>query len=333
MQNTSSLRAMSYTVKHATPTTGTSFITFFWSIDLKNTALIFDPRPEQRGTVLRNYRPLKGYEPNRIEPNGIVANWIVDDYENVPFTEDGQFTELEDLRVKSLSYHCRLQLQPMTQRKASRRHPKRTLMTNNFELCWLHHCTCRSEEHVQNGSQVYHSERENLMSSSSQDPRLGGTRKPDAVLSSQSKWNQDTFSDRRSIFLETSTGFWEVVNQLFRFSNPANLARSLLDGNRDHLLTEARSELITQEYKVESLNTCINELQQQTYAQRLGLEDASGGCVESRREHVRLQEELVIQEKAFRDTQIRSMHDLGEMKRAQELRVDEILCDKTERKS
>ena len=49
------------------------------------------------------------------------------------------------------------------------------------------------------------------------------------------------------------------------------------------------------EYKVESLNTCIHELQQQTCAQRLELEDAHHGYLESR-----LQEELVMKEKAFR---------------------------------
>ena len=46
--------------------------------------------------------------------------------------------------------------------------------------------------------------------------------------------------------------------------NPANVAKSVFVGNRDHLLAEARSELMKQEYKVESLNTCISELQQQT---------------------------------------------------------------------
>ena len=34
-------------------------------------------------------------------------------------------------------------------------------------------------------------------------------------------------------------------------------------------------------------------------------------------EKVRLQEELVMKEKALRDTQIRSVHEMGEMKRAQ----------------
>ena len=49
-----------------------------------------------------------------------------------------------------------------------------------------------------------------------------------------------------------------------------------------------------QERKVESLNICISELQQQTYGQRLELEDAHHGYVESRRGQVRLQEELVM---------------------------------------
>ena len=38
------------------------------------------------------------------------------------------------------------------------------------------------------------------------------------------------------------------------------VARSLLDGNRDHLLTETRAELMKQEQKVESLYNCISEL-------------------------------------------------------------------------
>ena len=68
----------------------------------------------------------------------------------------------------------------------------------------------------------------------------------------------------------------------------AIVAKSFLDGNRDHLVAETRSELVKHEYKVESLNTCISELQRQTYSQRLELEDAHFGYAESRREQVRL---------------------------------------------
>ena len=53
-----------------------------------------------------------------------------------------------------------------------------------------------------------------------------------------------------------------------------------------------------QEQQVESLNSCINELQQQACAQRLEVEDVHHGYVESRREEVRLQEELVMKEKS-----------------------------------
>ena len=63
-----------------------------------------------------------------------------------------------------------------------------------------------------------------------------------------------------------------------------------------------------QEHNVESPNNCISELQQQTNAQRLELEDAHFGYAESRREQVRLQEELVMKERALRDT-----HRQGEL--------------------
>ena len=72
--------------------------------------------------------------------------------------------------------------------------------------------------------------------------------------------------------------------------------------------------------KWNQLNNCISELQQQAYA----LEDAHHGYVESRREQVGVQEELVMKEKALRDTQITSIHGMGELKRAQELRVDDF---------
>ena len=47
-----------------------------------------------------------------------------------------------------------------------------------------------------------------------------------------------------------------------------------------------------QEHQVGSLSKCISELQRQAEAQRLELQDAQYGYVESRREQVRPQEEL-----------------------------------------
>ena len=46
------------------------------------------------------------------------------------------------------------------------------------------------------------------------------------------------------------------------------------------------------------------------------------------RKQVRLQEELSMKEKVLRNTQIRNMHETGEMKRAHEQRIDEISVQK-----
>ena len=120
----------------------------------------------------------------------------------------------------------------------------------------------------------------------------------------------------------------QFENSIFKFADPPSLGRSLLEGNKDHLLSQARSELMKQEHQVGSLNNCIGEVQRQAYAQRLELQDAQHGHIEYRREQVRLQEELSMKEKFLRDTLIRCMHEMGEMKRAQELRIDEVSVQK-----
>ena len=48
------------------------------------------------------------------------------------------------------------------------------------------------------------------------------------------------------------------------------------------MLAEANSEIRKQECKVDSLDTCIRELQRQTHSQRLELDDANCGYEESK---------------------------------------------------
>ena len=92
-----------------------------------------------------------------------------------------------------------------------------------------------------NRTQADNSRKESLKSNSSQEPRASG--KPDAVLSSR--------SDEPGKLFESS---------IFKYADPSKLGRSLLEGNKDHLLSEARSELMKQEHQGGSLNWCINEL-------------------------------------------------------------------------
>ena len=102
----------------------------------------------------------------------------------------------------------------------------------------------------------------------------------------------------------------------------------MLEGNKVHLLSQARSEL-----HVEPLNKCFGDLQKRMEAQRRAPQDVQNEFVESRREQTLLQEELLRKEKAFRDTQIRRKHEMGKMKRAQVQLVDELLDAKIQRKS
>ena len=115
-----------------------------------------------------------------------------------------------------------------------------------------------------------------------------------------------------------------IRRSVFRNAHLSNLRGPLLEGNKDHVLSQARSDLAKQELRVESLKKCTGELQRQTEEQILELQDAQDGFVESGREQSRLWEELSMKEKVLRDTQIRNMHEMGEINRAQELRVDEI---------
>ena len=155
-------------------------------------------------------------------------------------------------------------------------------------------------------TQADHLRRESLKSNSSHEPRASG--KPDALFSSRSDELGNPFE-----------------SSLFKYADTSKLGRSLLEGNKDHLLSHARSDLMRQEHQVGSLKNCIGEIQQQAYAQGLELQDVHHGSIESRKEQARLQAELIIYEgKLFRDTQIRNIHEMGEMTRAQELRVDEF---------
>ena len=151
--------------------------------------------------------------------------------------------------------------------------------------------------------------RKGLMSSSSQEPSAPGNLLHCFHLETK-KWEINS----RVLISETLTRqMWEDL-----FLRERKIICSV----------KQKTELVRQEHHVGSLNNCISEQQQHAYAQRLELQDAEHGYIESRREQVRRKGELSVKEKVLRDTQIRSMHEMGEMQRAQELRVDEVSVQK-----
>ena len=85
------------------------------------------------------------------------------------------------------------------------------------------------------------SREESLKSTSSQEPRASG--KPDAVFSSRSDEPGNQFE-----------------SSMFKFAHPSKLGRSLLEGNKDHLLSQARSELMRQEHQDWNYRTLIMDI-------------------------------------------------------------------------
>ena len=181
--HTSSLRATSHALTHFTPSTCTPS-----SPVLVPRCLIHceDPLPPQGGASAE-LPPPTGHETNRIVDNQIVAN-----QENRHLTEDDQITELED-RVKSLSYNQSFLPSTHDSAESIATPPESDFDDEQLRALLASPLYLQERGASAERSQVYRSERESLMSSSSQDPttistgKLVGTGKPVAVFSSQSR--------------------------------------------------------------------------------------------------------------------------------------------------
>ena len=171
-------------------------------------------------------------------------------------------------------------------------------------ICWLHHRTDEREASADR-SRVYHSFRENSVFSSSHLRESAG--KYVAVFSQKRKASQETRSSRESISSGRQSVRGENETQ-FRLSDLEEAARLVLGEQRDHLLAEAKSEILKQESKVDSLNTSFREFQRQTHSNRLEMDYVIYWYEEARSEQARLQEELAQREKALRETRTRSIH-------------------------
>ena len=93
----------------------------------------------------------------------------------------------------------------------------------------------------------------------------------------------------------TEKAFPQDINQFkekTKLSSGSLVRKKLRDQffeeQRDHLLAEAKSEILKEECKVDSLNICIREFQRQARSNCLELDSANCGFEESRREQTRL---------------------------------------------
>ena len=100
--------------------------------------------------------------------------------------------------------------------------------------------------------------------------------------------------------------------------------KSFLEEHTDYVLAEAKSEVRKQEWRADFLDSSVRDLRQLD-SNRLEIFCTNQGCEESRREQARLYEGWAQREKALRDTRIRNIHEVEELKR--------ILQGRMERKS
>ena len=144
-------------------------------------------------------------------------------------------------------------------------------------------------------SQVCHSTEESLLPSSQSISTSAG--KPVALMSQKRKSRQELDNDR---------------------------IRMLLDKQKERLLHEARSKIVKHECRIELADNSIRELNRHFETQRVEIGHTTAGYSQSRREQAPLHEELAVRERALRETRNRGIHEMGELKRVQELRVDEF---------
>ena len=132
------------------------------------------------------------------------------------FMEDDQITELED-RVESLSYNQSFLPSTHDSSESIATPPESDFDDEQLRALLASPLYQQERGASEERSQVSHSERESLRSSSSQDPTTGGTGKPVAVFSCQSRLSQDTFSvgDQFSLKHQQVSGSNKPI---FRFS-------------------------------------------------------------------------------------------------------------------
>ena len=98
----------------------------------------------------------------------------------------------------------------------------------------------------------------------------------------------------------------------------------LLERQKEQILAKVRSEIQKHELQSDSDRRSIQELNGILDSQRREIDHTIAGCEQSRRDQLLLQEQLSEQTRDLREARIKSLHEMEESKRVQELRIDEF---------
>ena len=99
--------------------------------------------------------------------------------------------------------------------------------------------------------------------------------------------------------------------------------RILLERHKGQILAEVRTEIQKHEFQADSDRRSTQELNGIIESQRRKIDHAIAGDEQLRRDELLLQEPLSEQNRDLREAHMKSFHEMEELKRVQELRVDE----------
>ena len=100
--------------------------------------------------------------------------------------------------------------------------------------------------------------------------------------------------------------------------------RILLERQKEHILTEARNEIQKHEVQADSDGRSIQELNGIFESQRREIDHTLAGDEQLRRDQLLLHEQLSEQNRDLRESHMKSLHEMEELKRVQGSRFDEF---------
>ena len=93
---------------------------------------------------------------------------------------------------------------------------------------------------------------------------------------------------------------------------------------KEQILAEVRTEIQKHEFQADSDKRSIQELTGIIHSQRREIDHTIASDEQSRRDPLLLQEQLSQQNRDLREAHIKSLHEMEELKRVQELRIEEF---------
>ena len=99
--------------------------------------------------------------------------------------------------------------------------------------------------------------------------------------------------------------------------------RILFERQKEQILADCRTEIQKHEFQADSDRRSIQESSGIIDSQRMEIDHAFTGCEQSGRDQLLLQEELSEENRDLREAHVKSLHEMEELKRVQELRADE----------